>query len=378
MRSSYSTLKYPPIHLLSGDGWEFRDVSLEDAGTAETLMYTVAAFGIWARLQDINHGPTVTRFDIKLGDGVSISKVRKIADDIALALRVGSVRIDGPIPGKGVVGIEVPNAKRDTVTLGAMLRECTKTSPTTVALGRDNAGEPIFADLADLPHLLIAGQTGSGKSVCINTLITSILYRATPSDVKMILIDPKMVELTGFNGVPHLLMPVITDTRKATQALKWAVDEMSDRYAKLAKAGVRNIDSYNKLPDVKKLPRIVILIDELADLMMTSAKDTEQLICRIAQLARAAGMHLVIATQRPTVNVLTGLIKANIPARIAFAVTSGTDSRVILDQNGAEKLLGKGDMLYNPTGCQPIRIQGAFTSDEEVERTVTYIRGMYR
>lgn len=373
MRSTHTSLRLPPINLLMGGGWNPQGVSIEDAENAKKLMITVAAFGIWARLKDINHGPTVTRFDIKLGDGVSINKVRKIADDIALALCVGSVRIDGPIPGKGVVGIEVPNAKRDTVTLGDMLRECPKTSPTTVALGRDNAGNAHFADLADLPHLLIAGQTGSGKSVCINTLITSILYRATPDEVKLLLIDPKMVELTAFNRIPHLLMPVITDTRKATQALRWAVDEMSERYAKLAKAGVRNIDSYNRLPGVTKMPRIIIVIDELADLMMTSAKDTETMICRIAQLARAAGMHLVIATQRPTVNVLTGLIKANIPARIAFAVTSGTDSRVILDHNGAEKLLGKGDMLYQPNGAETIRLQGAFVSDEEIDNTVHYL-----
>ncbi|MGN0795189.1 MAG: DNA translocase FtsK, partial [Aristaeellaceae bacterium] len=298
---------------------------------------------------------------------------------IAMNMEVKSVRIEAPIPGKSLVGVEVPNRERATVTLREVLesepmRKATK--PLVVALGKDIAGAPIVCDLAKMPHLLIAGATGSGKSVCINTIINSLLYRCSPKEVRLILVDPKVVELQCYNGIPHLLVPVVSDPHKASGALAWAVGEMMDRYRRFQEAGVRAIDGFNEqMPEEEKMPRIVIVIDELADLMMTCKKDVEERICRLAQLARAAGIHLIVATQRPSVDVITGLIKANIPSRIAFKVSSNVDSRTILDRIGAEQLLGYGDMLYMPTGeFTPIRVQGCFLSDPEVNRITDFIR----
>ena len=318
--------------------------------------------------------------------GVKVSKIVNLADDIKLNLAAADIRIEAPIPGKAAVGIEVPNKE----TLMVSFRELVdspefKNHPSNISfcVGKDIGGNVTVADISKMPHLLIAGATGSGKSVCINTIIMSILYKADPKDVKLIMVDPKVVELSIYNGIPHLLIPVVTDPKKAAGALHWAVAEMTDRYQKFAEANVRDLKGYNAkiddLPDgedkPEKLPQIVIIVDELADLMMVAASDVEESICRLAQLARACGIHLIIATQRPSVNVITGLIKANMPSRIAFAVTSGIDSRTILDMNGAEKLLGKGDMLFNPQGVpKPLRVQGAFVSDKEVSDVVAYIK----
>lgn len=345
------------------------------------LVSTLKTFNIDVKVLEISKGPAITRFELQPTAGVRVSKITSLADDIALSLAATSVRIEAPIPGKAAIGIEVPNSSIATVTVRDVLesKEFKESkSSLSCALGRDIAGKCIVGDIAKMPHVLIAGATGSGKSVCINSLVASILYKASPNDVKLIMIDPKVVELSVYNGIPHLLIPVVTDPKKAAGSLNWAVQEMTSRYRMFAENAVRNLKGYNELMDKKgmaRLPQIVIIIDELADLMMVASKDVESYICRLAQLARAAGMHLVIATQRPSVNVITGVIKANIPSRIAFAVSSNTDSRTILDAGGAEKLLGKGDMLYYPMGAsKPIRVQGAFISDDEVEKLVEFVK----
>ena len=350
-----------------------------DRKTAEVLIKTLQSFSVPVKLTGISHGPSVTRFEILPAPGIKVSKVASYADDIAMALEAVSVRIEAPIPGKNAVGVEVPNSNKEVVHLRDVLESPEarrNTKRLMVGLGKDNSGKFIVADLAGMPHVLIAGQTGSGKSVCINSIIISILYRAKPDEVKMILIDPKMVELNVYNTIPHLLVPVVTDPKKAAGALEWAVGEMTRRYKVFAEKGAKNIESYNQHldPNEEKMPQIVIIIDELADLMMTSPREVEDAINRLAQLARAAGMHLVIATQRPSVDVITGLIKANIPTRIAFTVASGVDSRTILDVVGAEKLLGKGDMLYLPPDRnKPMRLQGAWVSEDEVQHVVDFV-----
>ncbi len=378
-REQYS---YPPIDLLHVAKTQQQNISQgqNDQIKGQKLVDTLASFGIAVSLIGIAHGPTVTRFELSPAPGVKVSRITSLADDIALNLAAVSVRIEAPIPGKAAVGVEVPNDVIETVPLREVLEsDAAKKNPSRLAagLGRDNAGRFIICDLSKMPHLLIAGQTGSGKSVCINSIICSILYRASPEEVRMILIDPKVVELSAYNGIPHLLIPVVTDPKKAAGALGWAVTEMQQRYQKFADAGVRDIKGFNaRLPEGEEfMPQIVIIIDELADLMMVAPGDVEDAICRLAQLARAAGIYLVIATQRPSVNVITGVIKANIPSRIAFTVASQVDSRTILDYGGAEKLLGRGDMLYAPSGIgKPWRAQGAWVSDDEVHEIVDYIR----
>lgn len=356
--------------------------------TAQKLQTTLETFGVKVTVTDISCGPSVTRYEIQPELGVKVSKIVNLADDIKLNLAASDIRIEAPIPGKAAVGIEVPNKENVTVSFRELIESeefRNASSKISFAVGRDISGRIIVTDIAKMPHLLIAGATGSGKSVCINTIIMSILYKAKPEEVKLIMIDPKVVELSVYNGIPHLMIPVVTDPKKAAAALNWAVEEMTDRYQRFAEAGVRKIDEYNaKLDKIqvpegqetpKRMSQILIIVDELADLMMVASRDVEDAICRLAQLARAAGIHLVIATQRPSVNVITGLIKANMPSRIAFAVTSGIDSRTILDMNGAEKLLGKGDMLFHPQGApKPIRVQGALVSDEEVSGIVEYIK----
>ncbi len=373
---------YPSMSLMETGGTKKAGgLSNEDMDrkTAEVLIKTLQSFSVPVKLTGISHGPSVTRFEILPAPGIKVSKVASYADDIAMALEAVSVRIEAPIPGKNAVGVEVPNTSKEVVHLRDVLEspEARKnTKRLMFGLGKDNSGKYIVADLAGMPHVLIAGQTGSGKSVCINSIIISILYRAKPDEVKMILIDPKMVELNVYNTIPHLLVPVVTDPKKAAGALEWAVGEMTRRYKVFAEKGAKNIESYNQrlAPNEEKMPQIVIIIDELADLMMTSPRDVEDAINRLAQLARAAGMHLVIATQRPSVDVITGLIKANIPTRIAFTVASGVDSRTILDVVGAEKLLGKGDMLYLPPDRnKPMRLQGAWVSEEEVQHVVDFV-----
>ncbi|MGI6174133.1 MAG: DNA translocase FtsK [Christensenellales bacterium] len=378
-RERYS---YPPIDILHVAKTQQQNISQgqNDQIKGQKLVDTLASFGIAVSLVGIAHGPTVTRFELSPAPGVKVSRITSLADDIALNLAAVSVRIEAPIPGKAAVGVEVPNDVIETVPLREVLEsDAAKKNPSHLAagLGRDNAGRFIICDLSKMPHLLIAGQTGSGKSVCINSIICSILYRASPEEVRMILIDPKVVELSAYNGIPHLLVPVVTDPKKAAGALGWAVTEMQQRYKKFADAGVRDIKGFNaRLPEGEEfMPQIVIIIDELADLMMVAPGDVEDAICRLAQLARAAGIYLVIATQRPSVNVITGVIKANIPSRIAFTVASQVDSRTILDYGGAEKLLGRGDMLYAPSGIgKPWRAQGAWVSDDEVHEVVDYIR----
>lgn len=373
---------YPSIDLLNQQQRrETVDTRAADTEDATRLEQTLDSFGIPARVQRVTHGPAVTRFELGLvSSGINVKRIMGIADNIALDMAAnGGVRIEIPIPGTNLFGVEVPNREIQSVTLAEVLMSNemrSAKSPLAVALGRDIAGKPVICDIAKMPHLLIAGQTGSGKSVCINAIINSLLFRSSPEEVRMIMIDPKVVELQCYNVVPHLLIPVVSDPHKAAGALQWAVAEMLDRYHKMQTRNVREISAYNaKLgPDEEKLPRIVIIIDELADLMLACKKEVEESIIRIAQLARAAGIHMIVATQRPTVDVITGLIKANIPSRIAFAVSSSIDSRTILDQNGAEKLLGKGDMFYFPTGASsPIRVQGCFLSDPETERVVNYI-----
>lgn len=345
---------------------------------AKLLEETLANFGVGARIINTCQGPTVTRYELEPAPGVKVSKIVNLADDIALKLAASGVRIEAPIPGKAAVGIEVPNKEVFSVPLREVLESSEfqqSASPLTVALGKDIAGKSIVADLSKMPHLLVAGSTGSGKSVCINTIITSLLFKARPSQVKFILIDPKMVELSNYNGIPHLMSTVVTDPQKAATTLRWAVQEMERRYSLFAEAAVRDIQRYNEMHQNEPLPWVVIIIDELADLMMVAPVDVEDAICRLAQKARAAGLHLVLATQRPSVDVITGTIKANIPSRIAFAVSSQVDSRTILDMGGAEKLIGKGDMLFNPIGSnKPIRIQGAFISDQEVEALIHYVK----
>ena len=375
--------EYPPVTLLSKPTKKtIKGGAKALTDTATKLQKTLYSFGVSAKVENVSVGPAITRYELKPAEGVRVSKIANLADDIALNLAAETIRIEAPIPGKQAVGIEVPNKEKESVHLREVLESeefQNNKSKLTVALGKDVAGNIQLADIAKMPHVLIAGSTGSGKSVCINTIISSIIYNAKPSEVKLVMVDPKVVELSVYNGIPHLLIPVVTDPKKAAGALAWAVQEMDDRYNKFASKGVRDLKGYNKAIEkeggIGKLPQIVIIVDELADLMMVAAKDVEEAICRLAQKARAAGMHLVIATQRPSVDVITGLIKANIPSRIAFAVSSQVDSRTILDSVGAEKLLGKGDMLFFPSGApKPIRVQGAFISDEEVEKVVDFIK----
>ena len=380
---------FPPISLLDRNVTKKNiNQNRENNETAARLVQTLQNFGVKVSITNISCGPSVTRYEIQPEQGVKVSKIVSLSDDIKLNLAAADIRIEAPIPGKAAVGIEVPNKE----TTGVMLRELLESDPFTkhpsaiaFAAGRDIAGQIIIADIAKMPHLLIAGATGSGKSVCINTIIMSILYKSDPEDVKLIMIDPKVVELSVYNGIPHLMIPVVTDPKKAAGALNWAVAEMTDRYNKFAEQNVRDLKGYNETVSLskdtdeetrpKKMPEIVIIIDELADLMMVAPGEVEEAICRLAQLARAAGIHLVIATQRPSVNVITGLIKANVPSRIAFSVSSGVDSRTIIDMNGAEKLLGKGDMLFYPSGYpKPVRVQGTFVSDKEVGRVVKFMK----
>ncbi|MBQ8999177.1 MAG: DNA translocase FtsK 4TM domain-containing protein [Clostridium sp.] len=349
---------------------------------ANKLEETLSNFGVEAKVVQVTKGPSVTRFELQPSPGVKVSKIVNLQDDIALGLAANGVRMEAPIPGKAAIGIEVPNKKQSPVFLREVLdsKEFTNTNKNLAfALGKDITGKCIVGDLSKMPHMLIAGATGSGKSVCINSLIISLLYKYSPEQVKLLMVDPKVVELSVYNGIPHLLIPVVTDPKKAAGALNWAVNEMNKRYNLFSQMKVKNIESYNKLFDKgeiqEKLPYIVVIVDELADLMMACPNDVEDYICRLAQMARAAGMHLIIATQRPSVDVITGVIKANIPSRVSFAVSSGTDSRTILDQVGAEKLLGRGDMLYYPIGeNKPVRVQGAFISEEEVENVVEFIK----
>ncbi len=380
---------FPPVDLLkAGSGKKSANTESQLKETANKLQQTLKTFGVNVTVTNISCGPAVTRYEIQPEMGVKVSKIVGLADDIKLNLAAADIRIEAPIPGKAAVGIEVPNKENVTVAFRDLIesKEFKESkSKISFAVGKDISGRTKVTDIAKMPHLLIAGATGSGKSVCINTIIMSILYKADPNEVKLLMIDPKVVELSVYNGIPHLMIPVVTDPKKASGALHWAVAEMTDRYEKFAQANVREINGYNAKVDSievpegqerpQKMPQIVIIVDELADLMMVASNDVEEAICRLAQLARAAGIHLVIATQRPSVNVITGLIKANMPSRIAFAVTSGVDSRTILDMNGAEKLLGKGDMLFSPQGApKPIRVQGAFVSDEEVSDVVEYIK----
>lgn len=373
----------PPIELLSeGDGKVVKGSKKALTDTATRLQKTLYSFGVSAKVENVSVGPAITRYELKPAEGVRVSKIAKLADDIALNLAAETIRIEAPIPGKQAVGIEIPNKEKEIVPLRDIIDSDEFTaskSKLAFALGKSVSGETVVTDIAKMPHVLIAGSTGSGKSVCINTLITSILYKAKPSEVKLIMVDPKVVELSIYNGIPHLLIPVVTDPKKAAGALAWAVQEMVNRYSLFAQKNVRDIKGYNAALDKEgaegKLPQIVIIIDELADLMMVSPKDVEDAICRLAQMARAAGMHLVIATQRPSVDVITGIIKANIPSRIAFAVSSQVDSRTILDSMGAEKLLGKGDMLFYPSGAsKATRVQGAFISDGDVEKVVDFLK----
>ncbi len=378
---------FPPVSLLKKGTKSNGDSNAHLRETAGKLQETLHNFGVNVTITNVSCGPTVTRYELQPEQGVKVSKIVSLTDDIKLNLAATDIRIEAPIPGKAAVGIEVPNANNSTVMLRELIQSDAfqkSESRLAFAAGKDIAGKPVIADIAKMPHLLIAGATGSGKSVCINTLIMSILYKSSPEEVKLIMIDPKVVELSVYNGIPHLFIPVVTDPKKVAGALNWAVAEMTERYNKFAQYNVRDIKGYNAkvdaLTDIEadkkppRLPQIVIIVDELADLMMVAPGEVEDSICRLAQLARAAGIHLIIATQRPSVNVITGLIKANMPSRIAFSVSSGVDSRTILDMNGAEKLLGKGDMLFYPQGYQkPARVQGAFVSDQEVSAVVEFL-----
>ena len=377
--------EFPPLDLLDqGSGNQQTAASLKQ--TALKLQQTFESFGVGVQVTNVSCGPAVTRYELQPDQGVKVSRIVSLSDDIKLNLAVADIRIEAPIPGKAAVGIEVPNTHKEMVHLRDLLEsdKCKQAkSKLAFAVGKDIGGQTVVADIEKMPHLLIAGATGSGKSVCINTIIMSILFRADPNEVKMIMIDPKVVELNVYNGLPHLLIPVVTDPKKAAGSLNWAVNTMMDRYNKFAEIGAKDLKSYNarveNLPyeseQHKKMPQIIIIIDELADLMMVAQSEVEDAICRLAQLARAAGIHLIIATQRPSVNVITGLIKANVPSRIAFSVSSGVDSRTILDMNGAEKLLGNGDMLFYPQGLQkPVRVQGAFVSENEIARVTDFIR----
>lgn len=383
MNSTVAEYKMPPIDILKqAKHKSAKDVSNELKSNAELLVDTLQSFGVSAEITDISRGPTVTRYELKPASGVRISKITNLSDDIALNLAATNVRIEAPIPGKAAVGIEIPNTVKNTVSMRELIDTPNfnnQKSILSAGIGKDIAGNTVYCDLAKMPHLLIAGTTGSGKSVCMNSIIVSILYRAKPDEVKLLMIDPKKVEFSKYENIPHLLVPVVTDPRKASGALGWAVSEMLKRYQMFSDTGVRDIEGYNKYvqkhADMDPMPKVVICIDELADLMMAAPKEVEDSICRLAQMARAAGMHLVIATQRPSVDVITGLIKANISSRIALTVSSQIDSRTILDSGGAEKLLGRGDMLYSPIGSsKPQRVQGCFISDEEVEELCDFIK----
>ncbi len=376
---------FPPLNLLDkGTKNKNADSARQLKETAYQLQETLKTFGVNVTVTDISQGPAVTRFELQPEAGVRVSKIVGLADDIKMNLAAKDIRIEAPIPGKAAVGIEVPNKENSAVALRDLLESAEFKefdSKLAFAVGKDIAGKTVVTDIAKMPHLLIAGATGSGKSVCINTIIMSLIYKAKPEEVQMIMIDPKIVELSVYNGIPHLMIPVVTDPKKAAAALNWAVAEMTSRYKKFADSGVRDLKGYNKLaadsddPEMTVLPQLVVIVDELADLMMVSANEVEDAICRLTQLARAAGIHLIIATQRPSVDVITGLIKANMPSRVAFAVSSGVDSRTILDINGAEKLLGKGDMLFYPQGyTKPARVQGAFVSDKEVQAVTDFLR----
>lgn len=385
--------QFPPLSLLKKGKKGGGESDSQLRQTARKLEETLQNFGVSVTVTNVSCGPSVTRYEIQPEQGVKVSKIVGLTDDIKLNLAAADIRIEAPIPGKAAVGIEVPNKEQSTV----MLRDLLETtefqsagSKLSFAAGRDLGGRAVVADIAKMPHLLVAGATGSGKSVCMNTLIMSILYKASPDEVKLIMVDPKVVELSVYNGIPHLMIPVVTDPKKAAGALNWAVAEMTRRYQQFADNQVRDIKGFNEKfeqgliieeegKEAEKMPQIVIIVDELADLMMVAPGEVEEAICRLAQLARAAGIHLVLATQRPSVNVITGLIKANMPSRIAFSVSSGVDSRTIIDMNGAEKLLGKGDMLFYPSGYQkPVRVQGAFVSDTEVQSVVEYLKNKYK
>ena len=377
--------EFPPVSLLKAGSGQSHDGTEEMRENSRRLNETLASFNIDAHIINVTRGPSVTRYEVELDKGVRLNKITGCADDIALSLGASGVRI-AAVPGKiSVVGIEVPNRAVTTVSLREVIdsTEFAKAkSKTSIALGKSIDGSCIVGNIAKMPHLLIAGTTGSGKSVCMNSIIISLLYKAGPDDVKLIMVDPKMVELGIYNGIPHLLIPVVTDPKKAAGSLQWAVTEMLRRYRMMSDMGVRDLESYNSIvtaeEDGQKLPQVVIIIDELADLMMVAAKEVEDSICRIAQMGRAAGMHLIIATQRPSANVITGLMKANIPSRIAFSVASAMESRIILDTMGAEKLVGKGDMLYAPIGCgKPLRVQGCFVTDTEVEAVAGYVKDNY-
>ena len=382
------TYHTPPFSLLTRGKKGGGDSDTHLRETAGKLQDTLHSFGVNVTVTNVSCGPSVTRYELQPEQGVKVSKIVGLADDIKLNLAAADIRIEAPIPGKAAVGIEVPNKENSAVMLQDLLESTefkNSASNVSFAVGRDIAGRCVVADIAKMPHLLIAGATGSGKSVCINTLIMSILYKASPDQVRLIMVDPKVVELSVYNGIPHLMIPVVTDPKKAAGALNWAVAEMTRRYQAFAEHQVRDMKGYNEKvsqmePDENgnkpdTMPQIVIIVDELADLMMVAPGEVEESICRLAQLARAAGIHLVLATQRPSVNVITGLIKANMPSRIAFSVSSGVDSRTIIDMNGAEKLLGKGDMLFYPSGYQkPVRVQGAFVSDKEVQKVTDYLK----
>lgn len=373
------TYQLPPVSLLKPGPQHKAGLSEEVRQNARILQETLQSFNIEAKILNASQGPSVTRYELEPAAGVKVSKIVHLADDLALKLAATDIRIEAPIPGKAAVGIEVPNKKLTGVNLRDVLDTPAfqkASGGVPVCLGKDIAGNPIVADLTKMPHLLVAGSTGSGKSVCINTFIASILFKQRPQDVKLILVDPKVVELSNYNGIPHLLTPVVTDPKKAASVLRWAVREMDDRYKRFAKTRTRDISRYNELHPDEAMPFIVIIIDELADLMMTASDDVEKSIIRLGQKARACGMHLVLATQRPSVDVLTGLIKANVPSRIAFAVSSQVDSRTIIDMAGAEKLIGKGDMLFYPLGAaKPLRVQGAFISDAEIDALVEFVKG---
>ncbi len=376
---------YPPIDILTEDPHdEPTGIKEELQDNAVKLVETLKSFHVNTKIENISRGPTITRYELKPEMGTKVRSISNLVDDIALNLATTGVRIEAPIPGKAAVGIEVPNKKQSTVHLRTLIQTeafMEAKSRLTCCLGEDVAGEAVYFDIAKMPHLLIAGATGMGKSVCINSLVVSLLYKASPEEVKLILVDPKKVELSIYNGIPHLLVPVVSDPKKAAGSLSWAVGEMERRFGLIEAVGVRDVKMFNEVtkddPDYEFLPQIVIIIDELADLMMTAPDDVEESICRLAQKARAAGMHLIIGTQRPSVDVITGLIKANIPSRIAFTVASQVDSRTIIDRGGAENLIGRGDMLFSPVGCsKPMRVQGAYVSESDVEEVVAYIRNM--
>ena len=381
-QSNYENYTKPSLDLLTKIGHKGNENDKRKAlENASLLIKTLSNFGVDTKMGQVTLGPTLTRYEVQPNPGVKVSRIVNLSDDIALSLAAKSIRIEAPIPGKSAIGIEVPNDEPQVVGLRDVLASKEfkeNNSSLAIGLGKDISGNPVIADIAKMPHLLVAGATGSGKSVCINTIINSVLYKSTPDEVKLLLIDPKVVELAHYNGIPHLLSPVVTDPKKAANALNWAVAEMNKRYKSFAEIGVKDITSYNEKSETK-LPKIVIIIDELADLMMACANEVEDYICRLAQMARAAGMHLIIATQRPSVDVITGVIKANVPSRIAFAVSSQTDSRTILDMGGAEKLLGKGDMLFYPLGAaKPIRLQGAYISEEDSDKVIDFVKSQVK